>query len=308
MMAALEAVLAEPLAEFGIAPRTLLARDAPGGLAPPGQLSANRHCALLRARDGWAAINLARADDREMVPILTGRNGDLWAVLTEWAADRGVAEVRAAAAELQMPVAVLGEAQPYARLTPSGPPRLAARVIDLSALWAGPLCGGLLARAGADVIRVESITRLDPTPQASPLLDRFLNAGKRRELLDIASDAGRAALADLVAESDTVITSARPAALARLGLVPDQFPGVTWVAITAHGFAGEAGLRSGFGDDCAVAGGLVERAGPVPRFLGDALADPLTGLEAACRVLAGAEGLVDVAMARVAATYAEQLA
>lgn len=308
MIAALEAVLAEPLAGFGLAPQTLLARDAPGGLSRPGRLSANRQCALLRARDGWAAINLARADDRELVPILTGCNGDLWAVLADWAAERGVAEVRAAAVELQMPVAVLGEARSYTRLTPAAPPRLAARVIDLSALWAGPLCGGLLARAGAEVIRVESITRPDPTPQASPQLDRFINAAKRRLPLDLASDAGHSALADLVAGCDIVITSARPAALARLGLVPDQFPGVTWVAITAHGFIGEAGLRSGFGDDCAVAGGLVERAGDAPRFLGDALADPLTGLEAACRVLAGAEGLVDVAMARVAATFAEQLA
>ena len=33
------------------------------------------------------------------------------------------------------------------------------RVVDLSSLWAGPLCGALLARAGCDVVKVESVAR-----------------------------------------------------------------------------------------------------------------------------------------------------
>ena len=104
-----------------------------------------------------------------------------------------------------------------------------------------------------------------------------------------------------------LVTSARPAALARLGLDPAHFPHLTWAAITAHGFAGPGALRVGFGDDCAVAGGLLRWQDGEPRFLGDALADPLTGLEAARAVLAGQRGLIDLAMARVAAAYAEKL-
>ena len=80
------------------------------------------------------------------------------------------------------------------------------------------------------------------------------------------------------------------------------------MAITAHGFAGPGATRVGFGDDCAAAGGLVRWEDGAPRFLGDALADPLTGLEAALAVLAGQRGLVDMAMARVAAHYAGLLA
>ena len=76
------------------------------------------------------------------------------------------------------------------------------------------------------------------------------------------------------------------------------------MAITAHGFTGPGALRVGFGDDCAAAGGLVDWQGDEPRFRGDALADPLTGLEAALAVLAGRTGLIDMAMARIAAAYA----
>ena len=36
-------------------------------------------------------------------------------------------------------------------------------VADLSSMWAGPLCGHLLARAGATVVKVESPRRPDGT-------------------------------------------------------------------------------------------------------------------------------------------------
>jgi hypothetical protein len=70
--------------------------------------------------------------------------------------------------------------------------------------------------------------------------------------------------------------------------------------------------RPAFGDDAAVAGGLVGTAvgagldGPV--FCGDAIADPLTGLEAALAVAEslarGGGELIHVSLAAVAATYA----
>jgi hypothetical protein len=56
------------------------------------------------------------------------------------------------------------------------------------------------------------------------------------------------------------------------------------VSITGHGAHGEAGGWVGFGDDCSVAGGLtaaLRAASGVAGFVGDAIADPLTGMEAA---------------------------
>jgi chorismate synthase len=65
----------------------------------------------------------------------------------------------------------------------------------------------------------------------------------------------------------------------------------------------------GFGDDAAVAGGLVDlNASGVPSFVGDAVADPLTGLLAAA-IVADAVGhgggvTIDVALREVARSAA----
>lgn len=86
-------------------------------------------------------------------------------------------------------------------------------------------------------------------------------------------------------------------------------PGLVWIAITGHGWTGPGAQRAGFGDDAAVAGGLVDWAGDEPRFAGDALADPLTGLAAALADLdamqRGGGVLVDVSLAVTAACAAQ---
>lgn len=296
-------LLTTRMARFGWSPAQLLERDAPGGLAAPGLTSANRHCRLLRCADGWAALNLARPDDLDLIPALTGGAGDDWAAVAHWASQHDTDAVRRAGLELQLPLAVVGEAAPQP-LVPANGTTVPRKVVDLSALWAGPLCAGLLARAGARVVRIVSLGRPDPTPQSSPRLDARINAGKELCELDLRTAAGRAALLAELADADVLVTSARPAALARLGLEPARLPHLTWAAITAHGFTGPGALRVGFGDDCAAAGGMVDWQGDEPRFRGDALADPLTGLEAALAVLAGKTGLIDLAMACVAAAYA----
>src|SRR3546814_12978534 len=59
----------------------------------------------------------------------------------------------------------------------------------------------------------------------------------------------------------------------------------TWLQITGHG--PDQPHRVGFGDDAAVAGGIVTvRDDGTPDFLGDAVADPLTGLLGALAVAA----------------------
>lgn len=306
MIGALETILRGRLQPLGVDPPWLLQRDRGGGLSKPGAFSANRQCRMLRAADAWCALNLARADDVELVKALTGVKGHPWSAVASCAAGLPAEEVRARAVELQLPIAVVGESTPQ-ELADAGCRSVPAKVVDLSALWAGPLCAGLLARAGSEVVRIESLGRPDPTPANSPQLDARINGGKRRLALDLRSDEGRAAVLAEVMEADVLVTSARAAALARLGLEPARFPHLTWVAITGHGFAGPEGERVGFGDDCAAAGGLVRWEHGTPHFLGDALADPLTGLEGALAVLAGRRGFIDLAMSRVAAAYAEQL-
>ena len=62
--------------------------------------------------------------------------------------------------------------------------------------------------------------------------------------------------------------------------------GRVWLRITGYGTEAGSAERVAFGDDAAVAGGLVGYDGAGPVFVGDAIADPLTGLEAAAAVCA----------------------
>jgi crotonobetainyl-CoA:carnitine CoA-transferase CaiB-like acyl-CoA transferase len=85
----------------------------------------------------------------------------------------------------------------------------------------------------------------------------------------------------------------------------------TWISITAHGRDGNYTNRIGFGDDVAVAGGLVASDSHGPVFLGDAIGDPLTGAVAGLAGLLASRSnnrmLLDVAMARVCAAFATPL-
>src|SRR3546814_13899897 len=86
-------------------------------------------------------------------------------------------------------------------------------VIDLSALWAGPYCGGLLAEAGFEVVKIESPGRPAPTPLHTPHPDARLNGRNRRLRLAPAS----AALLARIAGPRDPLTAARPPAPARAG-------------------------------------------------------------------------------------------
>lgn len=191
----------------------------------------------------------------------------------------------------------------------SGPPL----VVDLSSLWAGPLCSHLLALGGARVVKVESTRRPDGGRQDETGFFDLLNHGKASVALDLPSTYGLARLRTLLQAADVVIEGSRPRALRGWGidaeafLTADDGPRV-WVSITGHGRHGPAADRVGFGDDAAAAGGLLVWDDDGPCFVADAVADPLTGIAAAQAVQeALAEGgtwLLDAALARVAASVA----
>lgn len=314
MAAAGERLVAASDGRIAFDPRRALSRHDDLTLAEPGEWSPNRHCRMVPCREGWMAVSLARDADRELVPAWTGCGFDdePWEAVARTAAERDVGPMVDAAAELHMPVARIGEAEPLAA------PELQASkgddeiVVDLSALWAGPYCGALLAEAGHAVVKVESAARPDPTRLHTPKLDARLNGNKRRVQMDLDGDE----LLATIGEARVLITSARPHALARLGLDEEHLfrinPDLLWIAITAHGWTGAAAMRVGFGDDCAAAGGLVRWKEEAPHFIGDALADPLAGMTAATLALEALStqqgGVIDVSLARTAATFAKAMA
>nr|WP_245234165.1 CoA transferase [Mycobacterium sp. PS03-16] len=294
----------------------LTGRAALLGLAPPGRISAGGATRLLPAADRWCALTLSRADDLATVPALLERedaDDDPWPAITHWVAGRPAEEAVARARLLGLPAAVLGETPATAPVVRAHTRRAAPRplrdvlVADLSSMWAGPLCGRLLADAGATVVKVESRTRPDGTRGGAPAFFGWVNTGKLCYVIDF----GAEELRELLAVADMVIEGSRPAALIRRGLGPDAVPardGRVWLRITGYGTAGECAERVAFGDDAAVAGGLVGMSGDGPVFTGDAIADPLTGLAAARAAFdslrRGGGELIEVSMAAVAATYA----
>jgi hypothetical protein len=296
------------------------------GLAEPGAVSANGSCRMVRARDGWLAVNLPRDSDLQDVPAWIGCDfeSEPWPAITAAAADRDAETLVEDAQRLGLPVARVGAV--HATGTSARLIRMAngagagrtgpLRVLDLSSLWAGPLAAGLLAEAGCEVTKVESLRRPDTLTTSSRAFFDRLNGSKTLLSLDFADPAGLSRLAALAERADVLVTGARPRAFAALGLAPQRLfaanPGLVWVAITGYGWDGPLSGRVAFGDDAAAAGGLARWTPDGPWFLGDALADPLTGVAAAIgafRALAQGGGvIVDAAMARIAAGAAAKLA
>jgi len=292
-------------------PALLGERAAHADLHRRGDVSCGGSSRLLRAADGWVAVSLARDEDVALVPAwLEAAPDDIGEVVGR----RAAVELVARAALVGLPVSRVGESRalsPFAAVplrgkgAPGQPSRL---VVDLSSLWAGPLCGQLLGQAGFRVIKVESITRPDGARLGPPAFFDLLHAGQESAALDLASRTGRAALQRLVDSADVVIEASRPRALDQLGIGPSDRGPAVWVSITGYGREGDAGNRVAFGDDAAAAAGLVVCDETGPCFCADAAADPATGLYAAVATLAAlAEGgrwLLDIRLAGVASWLA----
>ena len=283
-------------------------RAAFAGLHRQGQRSCGGSCRLLKAQDGWIAVSLPRDEDRDLVPawLETEWTVDPWPLLEAQVGGRTTVELLEGAHLLGLPVAALGErvaSKPYRVVNVDGPPvrgRDRPVVVDLSSLWAGPLAGALLRDRGAEVIKVESTSRPDGARFGPPGFFDRLNGGKKHVSIDLSHADGQAELRQLLTEADVVIEASRPRALQQMGIDVTDGPQV-WVSITGYG---RASNRPAFGDDAAVAGGLVVWENDEPLFCADAIADPLSGLAAAVAVTdaiaKGRRCLVDLAMADVA--------
>jgi crotonobetainyl-CoA:carnitine CoA-transferase CaiB-like acyl-CoA transferase len=280
---------------------------------PNPQTSWSEVCRLLPTLDGWIALTLSRPWDFEALAAWMGRawTGDHWRAAAEAALTMTSHHAVEQADLLGMAAAACAEAHPFdddqARsrgqspptrpwlVTKSeAPPRDAnqrPRILDLSALWAGPLAGRILAEWGAEVIKVEDPGRPDGFREGAAKLYERLNGGKAQRSLSLDQTVA------LMEEADVVITSGRPRVWEQLGVPPLRG---TWVHITGYGASGPWRNRVAFGDDAAIAGGLSKQG---PGFVGDAIADPLTGIMAAAAALSGLEAgggqVIDVAMREV---------
>ena len=287
----------------------LIGRAALLGLRPAGRISAGGATRLLATRDGWCALTLSRDDDVQSVPALLETNdepADPWMAVTTAAAGRDAAEFVSMARLLDLPAAILGEVRPAPpRFAPGGltAPRHMSELLvaDLSSMWAGPLCGHLLAAAGATVVKVKPTARRpDGTRGGDSRFFDWMDESKLSYVSIIrdgeAADWGSRAAAKASQENPLKALTPLPN--------PHQ-PHTPGLSPSPSGATTNSKPPEAFGDDAAVAGGLV---GVGPTFVGDAIADPLTGLSATQAVLEslrrGGGEVVEVSWREVAADYA----
>ncbi|KAF8584687.1 CoA-transferase family III [Ramaria rubella] len=119
------------------------------------------------------------------------------------------------------------------------------RVLDLTRVIAGPVCGRTLAAYGADVLLVTS-----PNLPSLPNLDADTSRGKRTTQLDLTTIAGRDNLRSLIRDADVFLQAYRPGGLAEKGFGPTDLarikPGIVCANLTAWGWEGPWKKRRGF--------------------------------------------------------------
>ena len=306
--------------------KLLTERAAILGLQRQGSVSANSSCHLLEASDGWLALNLAREDDRDLLPawLEGGRTSYGWQNIARAVKKKTVAYLLERGRLLGLPLAratsQTRQNSSWLSVIKQGGDSVRSRqnpplVIDLSSLWAGPLCTHLLELGGARVIKVESIKRPDGARHGNQDFYHLLNGRKESVALDLTASAGRNQLLALIEKADIVVEASRPRALRQLGVDAEdlvgKIPGLIWLSITGYGRQEPEANWVAFGDDAAIAAGAFATVGRksgtgesvMPVFCGDALADPLSGLHAAVAAQAflqsGRGALLDISLFQV---------
>ncbi len=119
------------------------------------------------------------------------------------------------------------------------------RVLDLTRVIAGPVCGRCLAAHGADVLLITA-----PHLPSMPPLVIDTGRGKLSAQLDLRDQAARERLKELVRGADVFVQGYRPGALEALGFGPADVasmrPGITYVSLSAYGHQGPWAGRRGF--------------------------------------------------------------
>jgi crotonobetainyl-CoA:carnitine CoA-transferase CaiB-like acyl-CoA transferase len=182
---------------------------------------------------------------------------------------------------------------------PSGPLPLAGiRVVDCTAWWAGPAAGAALAMLGADVIKVESVTRPDLMRYAStkpPKVDEWWewsplfhsgNVGKRAITLDLTRPEGVDVFERLVETADVLIENYTPRVMDQFGLgwqrLHELNPDLIMTRMPAFGLDGPWRDNTGFAQTMECISGMAWLTGTRegPPVLVRGACDPLAGMHA----------------------------
>jgi crotonobetainyl-CoA:carnitine CoA-transferase CaiB-like acyl-CoA transferase len=123
------------------------------------------------------------------------------------------------------------------------------RVVEASFYVPGPFCCLVLARLGAEVIKVEPKEEGDPMRSLDRGAFARLNAAKKSVCLDLKSTGGQRDFRRIVETSDVLVEGFRPGVMDRLGLGEEALraanPRLVYVSISGYGQSGPLRDRAG---------------------------------------------------------------
>jgi crotonobetainyl-CoA:carnitine CoA-transferase CaiB-like acyl-CoA transferase len=188
-----------------------------------------------KALDGWEGEAFETAAANAGLVVTMTRS------FAEWDASP---QGKAVAALPTFTIEKIGDAPPQP--LPAGDrPLSGVRVLDLTRVIAGPVCGRTLAAHGADVMLVTS----PHLPQMMPLV-MDSGRGKLSAFIDLRDAAGRDTLAALTREADIFVQGFRPGAVGGHGFTPERAaelrPGIVYVSLCAYSHEGPWSGRRGF--------------------------------------------------------------
>jgi crotonobetainyl-CoA:carnitine CoA-transferase CaiB-like acyl-CoA transferase len=180
-------------------------------------------------------------------------------------------------------------------------PLVGVRILDLTTVVMGPYATQILADLGADVVKVEppegDVMRYNAPLRTPGMGHIFMNANrnKRSAVLDLKTEAGRAACLAIARSMDVLVYNIRPQAMARLKLSYEEVsavnPRLLYVGAFGYSQRGPYAAKAAYDDLIQGAVGLPwlfrEAGGAAPRYLPAIVADRATGLQLANAVCAG---------------------
>ncbi|MGE0847231.1 MAG: CaiB/BaiF CoA transferase family protein [Flavobacteriaceae bacterium] len=204
-------------------------------------------------------------------------------------------------------------------------PLAGVRVIDLSHIMAGPVCGLMLADMGADVVKVEKPNGDDTRRFVPPAINgesapyMMMNRNKRGIALDLKKPEAVAALRRLIASADILIENYRMGTMEKLGIGYETLrkdnPGLVYCALSGFGRTGPYAPRGGFDLIAQGMSGLMaitgEGPGRPPVKVGAPVTDITAGILAAMgcvaayvhRLKTGEGQLVDTSLLEAGITH-----
>lgn len=178
-------------------------------------------------------------------------------------------------------------------------PLKGVRVLDLSKVLAGPLCGQYLGELGAEVTKVEPPGTGDDTrawlPQDAGQSTVFLavNHNKRSIAVDLKSEAGRQVVQRLAAEADVVLQGFGGGTAKRLGVDYETLsaanPRLIYCEISGYGRDGPLGNEPGYDVMLQAFSGMISTMGDPGGKFARASFSPVdigTGMHALSGILA----------------------